>query len=348
MNNLNYMGLISHNDLDGYGCTVLLKMVSIYHPEIGIDRVRGSEMLYNINCDDRVSSTINLRLNDMYYNGPFPKSSNKILFVTDLKIDKKSIDNVLEGSRSRGASQNFVKVVMIDHHEYSSQYINNPIKMDYLETKVEMGKSGTLLFYEWLVDKGLLPTNNKLIRDFAYYVSMYDTYQWVNGVEPFAETLHIYFTITDNKIFVERMVEILRNTDIPNFKDYILSSQDIMIAVEERRRDIRNTCALKASCAVISQFNEYNIASVACDRYISAIGNYICEHNKDVDFCMMFIVDTMTISLRTVKDDVNLNRICSRLFKGGGHKKAAGARLDRDTFMRLMTEHLLLERRNIN
>ena len=346
MNDLNYIGLISHNDLDGYGCTVLLKLVAFYHPEIGIDRHNGSEMIYNISCDDRISSSINLRLNEMYINGPFPKSSNKILFVTDLRIDRKSIDNIIERFRSKKSSDNFIKVVMIDHHDYSSQYINNPIKTEYLETKVEIGKSGTLLFSEWLVDHGLLPSNNNRIRDFAHYVSMYDTYQWVNGVEPFAETLHIYFTISENNAFVDRMVRILEDMDIRNFKEYILSNQEIMIAVEERRRDIKNTCALKASCATISQFNEYNIASVACDRYVSAIGNYICEHNKDIDFCMMFIIDTMAISLRTVKDDVNLNRICSRLFKGGGHKKAAGARLDKETFMKLMNDHLLIQRRD--
>jgi oligoribonuclease NrnB/cAMP/cGMP phosphodiesterase (DHH superfamily) len=186
----------------------------------------------------------------------------------------------------------------------------------------------------------LLP-ENQVIKQFIYYVSMYDTWQWVDK-ESFAKTLNTYFTLTENNLFVKEMFDLLINNSVTDFRTEFEKNERAMLVVAEREKDIKNTCYRKCNEAKISMFHEYKVASVFCDRYLSDIGNYICQQKPDIDFCMMFTPNGYTISFRSIKDDLNLARMASRLFpQGGGHAKAAGARLTREHFIEMMSNHLL-------
>lgn len=66
----------------------------------------------------------------------------------------------------------------------------------------------------------------------------------------------------------------------------------------------------------------HTVALCFADKYQSEIGNYVCEQNKDIDICLM-ISNANTVSMRTIKDNINLVEI-AKVFGGGGHPQAAG------------------------
>ena len=57
------------------------------------------------------------------------------------------------------------------------------------------------------------------------------------------------------------------------------------------------------------------------DSHTSELGNILCERHEELDF--VAIIKKETVSLRTVKDNVNLTDIAKQ-FGGGGHPKASG------------------------
>jgi len=63
------------------------------------------------------------------------------------------------------------------------------------------------------------------------------------------------------------------------------------------------------------------VALVFADRYVSELGNRICEE-YDIDFVALFNLP-VNVGLRTAKDDVNVADI-AKFLGGGGHPKAAG------------------------
>ena len=54
------------------------------------------------------------------------------------------------------------------------------------------------------------------------------------------------------------------------------------------------------------------------------MGNKLCKMHPEIDMVMMIDMGHMSVSYRTVKDDVNVGEIAIAL-GGGGHPKAAGS-----------------------
>ena len=74
-------------------------------------------------------------------------------------------------------------------------------------------------------------------------------------------------------------------------------------------------------------FPEYTVGITFADKYISELGNKLCELHPELDFVVLINISTLTVSYRTVKDDLDLSDIAKR-FGGGGHPKASGSRFD--------------------
>ena len=70
------------------------------------------------------------------------------------------------------------------------------------------------------------------------------------------------------------------------------------------------------------QHEKYKFAVVFAEENISDLGNYLCR-NFDIDFAVMILSDLRTVSLRTIKEDIDLSAIAKK-YGGGGHRKSAG------------------------
>ena len=74
-------------------------------------------------------------------------------------------------------------------------------------------------------------------------------------------------------------------------------------------------------------FPGYTVGITFADKYISELGNKLCELHPELDFVVLINMSTLAVSYRTVKDDLDLSDIAKR-FGGGGHPKASGSRFD--------------------
>ena len=73
------------------------------------------------------------------------------------------------------------------------------------------------------------------------------------------------------------------------------------------------------------------------DSHTSELGNILCERHEELDF--IAIIKQGAVSLRTVKDDINLTDIAKQ-FGGGGHPKASGFPLGKDKLDKFICELL--------
>jgi nanoRNase/pAp phosphatase (c-di-AMP/oligoRNAs hydrolase) len=77
---------------------------------------------------------------------------------------------------------------------------------------------------------------------------------------------------------------------------------------------------------VILEFNNYKFGALITEFYRSEVGNYLANKYIDsVDFILIYDPFRKSFSLRSQKENINLNEITKIFSKtGGGHKKSAG------------------------
>jgi nanoRNase/pAp phosphatase (c-di-AMP/oligoRNAs hydrolase) len=90
------------------------------------------------------------------------------------------------------------------------------------------------------------------------------------------------------------------------------------------------------------KFDKYeNVGLVYAENYTSELGNTICNNNPDLDFVMIINLGGKSISFRGTRDDIDLGADIASKFGGGGHPKAAGARIY-DSVKNTVTNTILL------
>lgn len=80
--------------------------------------------------------------------------------------------------------------------------------------------------------------------------------------------------------------------------------------------------------------NRYGV--VFAERYISELGNRLCELNPKLVYIAIIDISEGKISFRTIRDNINLGDEITHAYGGGGHPKAAGALLNPDTVEELI------------
>ena len=73
----------------------------------------------------------------------------------------------------------------------------------------------------------------------------------------------------------------------------------------------------------------YSVGIVFADRFISELGNQLCELHPEIDFVAIIDIANQKVSYRTIRDDINLG-VFAQHYGGGGHPKAAGSQFTED------------------
>lgn len=171
--------LYTHNDLDGVGCGIIARLAFGEKVEIRYNSVGG----------------LNLQVNRF-----LEKSRKKSqLFITDLSVDETNEKGLNEFVKSGG------KVKLIDHHKTSLHLNKYPWGM--VQIAYENGKlaSATSLFYEYLIQNGLLKPM-KGLDEFVELVRQYDTWEWEQNEYIKAKRLNDLFYLISIEEFEEKMV----------------------------------------------------------------------------------------------------------------------------------------------
>lgn len=295
--------LITHNDLDGIGCEVVFKL--LYGNEVDV-----LSLGY-----DKVNNIVEQSLEELRL-GTYEK-----LFITDLSISEelaKIIDK--EG----------LKVQLLDHHPSAIHLNEYPFAQVIINLSNGLKNSGTYLSFVNLMDDLInKELHNESLEDFVELVRQYDTWEWKEIFKnEEAKRLNDLLYILGREKFVDNMIHRIKNNEI------LFSETDELI-LEIKQKEIDNYINIKEKGLIIKDFKLYKIGIIIADSYTSELGNILCERHEELDF--IAIIKQGAVSLRTVKDDINLTDVAKQ-FGGGGHPKASGFPLGKDKLDKFICE----------
>ena len=171
---------------------------------------------------------------------------------------------------------------------------------------------------------------------YANEISRYDTWEWQHKPKMYDEnfTSVLLTFISLEELYKQIAVNLVDYRTPYNDTHHIL--YDIYIKkIQDDLKYARNNMVV-VNPGKIPALAEYKIGIIMEPTYYSEVANTLCKENLDIDIIVILFPSTRTISLRSIREDLNLGRICERIYKGGGHPKAAGAKLSPNDFMNIL------------
>ena len=286
--------LFTHTDLDGVSCEILGKIA--FKEDIDVVRCNYGDI------DAKVEEFIN------------SAEEYDKLFITDISVNKEIADKLLSISD---------KVILLDHHKTALWLNEYPYALVQVEDESIGKMCGAYLFYEYLKKNHKEFDDTPALKLFIDYVRMYDTWEWKEKYDNIIpKRLNDLMYIDGPNEFIDKMVYRLGNNL------FIFDDTDLM-KLQIEQTYINSYIAQKNETLMVNDdlFPEYTVGITFADKYISELGNKLCELHPELDFVVLINMSTLTVSYRTVKDDLDLSDIAKR-FGGGGHPKASGSRFD--------------------
>ena len=286
--------LFTHTDLDGVSCEILGKIA--FGEDIDVVRCNYGDI------DAKVEEFIN------------GAEEYDKLFITDISVNKEIADKLLSISD---------KVILLDHHKTALWLNEYPYALVQVEDESVGKMCGAYLFYEYLKKNHKEFNDTLALKLFVKYVRLYDTWEWKEKYDNIIpKRLNDLMYMDGPNEFIDKMIYRLGN-NLAIFDDTDLMKLQI------EQTYINSYIAQKDESLIVNDdlFPEYTVGIIFADKYISELGNRLCELHPELDFVVLINMSTLTVSYRTVKDDLDLSDI-AKGFGGGGHPKASGSRFD--------------------
>lgn len=331
---------ITHKDLDGVGCSIVLAVMTQKKVEphyCGYHDIEDELDTVLSNLDDSVDS----------------------IYITDISMRENSKSYQRISSINRKYGHNFIQ--MIDHHA-TSNFVNKKfIWAQSYETDLVTGEKecATYQLFKFLADRGY--SYNDALKNFVELVNLWDTWRWVTDYPVdspcvAASELNMVQSIYGKRKFMSEYIHKIEK-DLPMFDT--IERAVIECKTHEIERDIQDKNlelitteftyrSKKEYATFVKNYLENNhitdkayllnknyrktfkVGVVFTNRNVSDIGNGLAELHPELDFIMLVALPK-TVSFRSVKDlDVPLGIIANNITgKGGGHPQSAGGVLSR-------------------
>jgi len=283
--------VISHNDLDGVACVILLK------------RSTDKPVEYVLADYNSVDYEINQRITR--------EAQHKYsqIFITDICP--------LEGTCMHINQQYSagVQVKLLDHHTTRS-WVN-----DYPWATYENHICGCELVYEYITKHFPVGESKAAEQDwmFAQAVGAWDLWRVSSPHRPRGEELNSLLRFIGKDSFIRVFSEDI-NQDKKEFQS------TISYLADKKKRYVGSVLANQLDSAPIhSDGQGLQFKIIFATDYVSDIGDSILRHPdyEDIDYVVLVNPVMNAVSLRSRKGDVDVARLAKRL-GGGGHKSAAG------------------------
>ncbi|WP_108669206.1 DHH family phosphoesterase [Peribacillus acanthi] len=305
--------IFSHNDLDGQSCGMLGRIAF------------GEESVKATYCShDTINQRVSHFLDEV-------KDENQTLYITDIAVN----DDVAKKIQSFFESGHTVH--LIDHH--ATAFHLNSYKWAKVIDKADDGKltSATSLFYEHLVEKGLLQDSGAL-KEYVELVRQYDTWEWFENENNNAKRLNDLFYLFPPGEFEQKIQARLQTEPKFTFNDVEIT---ILTMEEDRRngyirRKQRQMVEIWHDYSTKESKGRYRIGIVHAENHQSELGNELNRNNPHLDLIVLINIGTKRIGFRTIHDEVNVS-LFAKQYGGGGHPKASGGTLTKEGFDHFVT-----------
>lgn len=301
----NRIKLFTHSDMDGIGCQILAML--------GFGENNVDTEVCNYSGFNAINDKFQLFMESKEYN-----NYSKI-FITDISISDENVELI----KSHGIED---KILLFDHHETALR-LND---YDWCQVYVnhDNPKSGTMLFWEHLLNEQVLHytrSSQRQIKEFVNMVSDYDTWMWNKNEDIIPKQLNELFTIYGKDRFVQFIIDTVFNSGL-----FVGETQKLLLELERTKIDKyiwkKNKSLIKAN--IYANGLNYLAGVVFAENYISELGNELSKLNPHLDFIAIINPDS-SISYRTIRENIDLSLI-SKYFGGGGHKQASGSGIDKE------------------
>lgn len=294
------MKLFTDIDLDGMGCGVVAKIA--FEDEANVSY-----------CSYRI---LNQRVENFIDNSD---NKNTETYITDLAVNEE-VEKKLEKRFKKGRH-----IRLIDHHVTAMHFNQYDWGIVVPEYKTGKKTCATSLFYDYLVEQNKIKSS-KALEEFIDLVRQYDTWEWDQNNNITAKRLNDLFYILDKKKFEEDILRRLRE----NPQSFSLTeTENLLLDVEDQK--IKRYIQSKNKQMVQTFTDEYCVGIVHAEQYLSELGNELHKLNPHLDMIIMINNGGKKVGFRTIYNHIDVSEYAKR-FGGGGHQKASGCELSKETF----------------
>lgn len=314
---LNKVHLFSHNDLDGFSPAIL-----------GMLAFPEDKFEYSCVSIGRIDQIITEFLETN-------KETGIDLYITDISVNEE-VAKMLQKRVQKGQ-----KVVLIDHHA-SAIPLGEKYKWAHVQPVYEDGMktAATSLFYDYLVEQTYLK-KTPILDEYVELVRQFDTWDWFANQNEKAKQLNHLFYLISRDEFQQAVLPVLQSEEGAfQFSE----RHQTLLEVEEKKIEkyIREKQKQMMKASLTIGGKEWKAGIVFAENYQSELGNALCLEDEEIDFSAMVDMGRRKIGFRTVKENLSLIDVVSPL-GGGGHPKAAGCSLTKETFELFVQSHLFQE-----
>ena len=279
--------LFTDSDLDGVSCKILA--IKEY----------GYKNVDVLLC---TPYTINKEVKEFILSKEYTKY--KHVYITDLSVDEEVAELINESD---------ITINLIDHHK-TALWLN---KYSWAHVIIENGQKLTCGAYEFLFY--LKETcQDKNAFSYCNMVRKYDTWEWFDRNDYAPKYLNDLFYFFGEERWTNNILKELINGKFNILNEY----SEIINCLQKEETEYLET---KLNSVTFTDYKGYIGGVVFAENHGSMLGNYLCN-NLDIDIAII-IVGNSKISLRTIRDDIDLSEIVKE-YGGGGHPKAAGYKIN--------------------
>lgn len=269
--------LVTHTDLDGAGCAVLLRLA--YLDNIDIVYVSNPSEATNVLKKSR---------------------SYDIIYVADMSFDPEELSYTT-----------LSKIRLYDHHQTAERCARYGI------VDTSGVESGTSLLHK--------ESPYREADVFVDLVRKYDIWLWKEENNKLPYYLNTLFQLYGMEKFVDVFVSKLRQGTLTELN--ILTVEEAFLVAEYelfKEREMNNA----TKNVHIVETSDYTFALFFGNYDFSNFALILKKQYPDVDFVMQINPNTGAVSVRTDKTYIDLGTLMHDKFSGGGHRMAAGGKID--------------------
>lgn len=301
---------ITHNDADAIGCDVVARLA--------YDGIMDTHFCSAAGADNVVNKVI-------YYVGQLiltnPDCVPSKILITDVSVS----DNTAR--RLEQFNNNGIEILLVDHHK------SNCLSKDYDWCVIEpdLNKSAAMLLFEICKDY-IEPRFVNVVEEFVTKVSRYDTWEWKKTPSTLMD--EEYTSILTHMMYLPQLSSsicnrIKKNGTTFGHDDKLLIDAYIIL----RKKALDN---IKFKIIELEHGGKFAFTLLQ-DMFVNEVMECLYTNN-DVDFVLGVHPETRMASLRTNKDDIDVQQLALNLFeKSGGHKKAAGGIISIQLLLNLLS-----------
>lgn len=312
--------LFTHTDLDGIGCAILAYLA------FGCGNVDVEFCNYD-DVDEKVEAFIEQE--ELF------KSYDKV-YITDISVSEEvaHMISILDFPPKRvRLFDHHATAIWLNEYEWCSVMVGN----HYTGIKT----SGTELFSMHLFNNEQFDHyDNHTIENIYRFVDIvrdYDTWRWKelgnDGIV--CKQVNDLFHILGRDEFIKWAINQINGLNyVTPLQKFPYFGEKELTLLEQKQREIDSYVEEKNEQLFISPMCGKVCGFLFAERFISELGNRLCEIHPEIDFVAIINMSSKTVSYRTVKDNIDLGRDVASLFGGGGHPKAAGSTFDNSILMK--------------